>query len=672
MSHLCGRAVSDKEKILNVFTKQLKITDKNPCSVDRLTADCKCLKHYSKTDVHHKMKRLRSRKERNQKRPGGKEASKSKAHHHPHCHSQISKDVTYFQNCCPCATRRNALFPNIIPVAQEPSIITDSRLIGHHGLFNHEVKSIDIERLLSEQRKRGTSGQQGREKNTSTSHPSSTSRVPSPFFTKDVLGTDTAEVLPFENKSARGDCHKTEMHISQGSDITPGQRPQQQIDISSEHFKSILSFKRSSCDVEINKSKKTKPLMSEPCRESLLTPTVVKETVNGKAKRDMVSPVEQASTNQESPVHQTEARGLSPSPVQLSSSHTVDGFDLQQRSTEARCASESVSAVAASLCDSLQFPLLRRRNLVAESREVLLKALRERHGPRLQENLLEVQRGFGVEPTKKVQDHEPTTRDVLLSPGATAFEADTASQPCFDTQKTTSFKMMGSRPFNWKSKAKPQQLLQQVTSAEWSTSPIETSVGLVDDILRPTYAPEFCLDFELFGGTASDHLFSPTSCWEEKASVSQHWDDIFNKPKNNKTVTFDPFENSFLNHTRAALERSSGSQYSGANTQPFFPSPTLLPYRHSAEPMHFPQEKDPFETDRYSHVPSFSAQIQHPLQSFQRLSQFGHPSACPPLRSHHTDMIHYPPSHTLERDLAAPLSSFPSPGHWSFPPMRLY
>ncbi|XP_034410044.1 uncharacterized protein si:dkey-250k15.4 [Cyclopterus lumpus] len=673
MSHVCGRDVSDKEKILTVFSKQLKIKDKNPCSVNRFTTDCNCLNHYSKIDVQHKIKRLKSRKERSRMRAGGKEASKSKSHHHPHCHSQISKDMTYFQNCCPCATRTNALFPNVIPVAQEPSRITDSRLIGHHGLFNHEVKSIDIERLLSEQRKLGESRQQGREKNNSTLHPSSTSHVPSPFFTNDLLGAGTAEVLPFENNSAH-DCQKKEEKISQGSDITPGQRPQKPIDLSSEHFKSILSFKHSSCDVEIIKSKKTKPLMSEKVRESLLTPPVVKEhvkTLNRKAKGDMIATVEHTSKNQESPDHQTQAQGLSPSPVQLSSSHTVDSFDTQQRSKDARCASKSVSVVAASLCDCLQFPLLRRRNLVAESREVLLKALRERHGPQLQENLLEVQRGlgFGFEPTKKVQVQEPTMMDVLLHPGAMTFQADTASQPCFDNQKTTSFNMTGSRPFNWKSRPQPHQHLEQ--TAEWSTSPVE-DISRVDDVLRPTYAPEFCMDFEPFGGTTSGHLFSPTSCWEEKTSVSQHCEDHFNKPKNNQAVMFDPFENSFMNHTRAAPERSSGSQYSSRNIHPFFPYPTQLTDRHSAEPMHFPQEKDPFETDRYSNVPSFSAHIQHPLQSFQPFSQFSHPSTCPPLWSHHTDMVHYPPSHTLERDPAAPLSSFPSPGHWSFPPMRLY
>uniref|UniRef100_A0A3B4B2J0 Uncharacterized protein n=1 Tax=Periophthalmus magnuspinnatus TaxID=409849 RepID=A0A3B4B2J0_9GOBI len=97
-------------------------------------------------DIHqsqHRMKRLRTRKERNQIRD-----ERKSCHHYYNHHT--SKDVCYVHQCCHSSLDA---FTNIVPVAHEPSVITDSRLIGHHGLFNHEVKSIDIERLLSEQRK---------------------------------------------------------------------------------------------------------------------------------------------------------------------------------------------------------------------------------------------------------------------------------------------------------------------------------------------------------------------------------------------------------------------------------------------------------------------------------------------------------------------------------------
>ncbi|XP_035527538.1 uncharacterized protein LOC118335392 [Morone saxatilis] len=460
---------------------------------------------------------------------------------------------------------------------------------------------------------------------------------------------------------ALDNCREKESKISQGSDLTPGQRPEQQLDLSSGSLKSSLSSKHSSIGRK-----------SREGGESQHTPTVDRGNVNtlNKKVKGHLSTLEHTPKNQDSPVPQTQDHGLSPSPLQLSSSHSAESFDIRRRRPDSDCVSKTVSAVAAGLCDCLQFPVLRRRSLVAESREVLLKALRERHGPRLQENLLEVQRclTFVTDPTKDVQDQEPTMvdEDELLTK---AFQANAASQPPLDTQKTTSLKLMRSGHFNWKSSPQLHQNMKQ--AAEWLTRPVETSVSLLDDILRSTSSPEFCMDFEPSGVKASDHLFAPsaTSCWGENASASQHWEDRFNKAKSNENVMF----GSFLNHNRVFTERSSRSQYRG-NIQPLFPYQAQLPHRNSEQPMHPPREQDPFETDRNSFAPFFSAQICHPQQStnFQPFSQFSHPSACPPLRSHHTDMMHYPPSHMIERDPAHPLSSFPSPELWFFPPMRLY
>ena len=426
MTHVCRRASSDKEKILNVVNKPLKSTDKKHCSANRFIADCKCSNRRSKTDGQHKMKQLRSRKERSHMRGGGKEALKPRSHHyHHHRHRQSGTDMAHFQSSCHrschCPPRREAPFPSVVPAAQEPSVITDSRLIGHHGLFNHEVKSIDIERLLSEQRKLENSRQQAQENNNAGSHQSSTSHVPSLSSTNDLLGAaDTDEVLPFEKEAAGDDCQKKQEKISQGSDITPGQRSQQQL--SSESLKSVFSSKHSSLDVVIVESKKTNPAVCEKGRESQLTPSVVREnakTLNKKLKGHVISTLEHTPKKQETPIRQTQAPDLSPIPLELSSSHTAASFDMQRRRQDPDCVSRSVSSVAAGLCACLQFPFLRRGNLVAESREVLLKALRERHGPRLQENLLEVRRGLscGADPAKKVQNQQPTTKDEVLPPG---------------------------------------------------------------------------------------------------------------------------------------------------------------------------------------------------------------------------------------------------------------
>lgn len=205
---------------------------------------------------------------------------------------------------------------------------------------------------------------------------------------------------------------------------------------------------------------------------------------------------------------------------------------------------------------------------------------------------------------------------------------------------------------------------------------MDTSVSLLDDILRPTHSPQFCMYFEPSRVITSEHLFapSPTSCWGEKASASQHWKDRFNRPKSKDALMFGPVENSFVNQTRAVTERSSGSDYTDHNIQPFFPYQAQLLDRHSAGPMHCPQEQGPFEHDKYSFASAFSSKSHLPQQQnpFQPFNQFSLPLNCPPVRSHHTDMMNYPPSHMLDKDPAPPLSFFPSLEHWSFPPMRLY
>uniref|UniRef100_A0A3B3U0H5 Uncharacterized protein n=1 Tax=Poecilia latipinna TaxID=48699 RepID=A0A3B3U0H5_9TELE len=127
-------------------------------------------------DKQHKIKRLRTRKERCQMRADKRETSKNKSHHH-HCFSQSKKNLIFYPNNhhnCHLPTRKNAQILSTVAVTQEPSIITESRLLGHHGLFNHEVKSINIERVLSEQSKLEESEEKTNEETNDTPYLSST------------------------------------------------------------------------------------------------------------------------------------------------------------------------------------------------------------------------------------------------------------------------------------------------------------------------------------------------------------------------------------------------------------------------------------------------------------------------------------------------------------------
>lgn len=324
----------------------------------------------------------------------------------------------------------------VFPAAQEPSIITDSRLIGHHGLFNHEVKSIDIERLLSEQRKLEKHGQHGaQKKKMGAFNPVPTSSHPSPCYsTSDAGVADNTEGALNDNKADLITCNTKTQEIcqekensafqfnSQGSLNTPGQRPSRQLDLSSENDNVIFSSTDCPSHELTTKSKKAKPVVSETERESLLTPSGKRKNMrplNKKAKGQINTHTLECTLKHQVPRHhETQTCGPRPNPLKLSSSPiaaTSDSSDTQQQISGLHSMSNSVSTLAARLSCSLQLPLLSRRHLAEEIREVLLQALRESHGPLLLENLLTVQRrlSFATGPTRpgQGQDMGPPTMD---------------------------------------------------------------------------------------------------------------------------------------------------------------------------------------------------------------------------------------------------------------------
>lgn len=104
-----------------------------------------------KTDVlcnsAHKVRRLKTRKERNQIR--GQERNRSQP-----CPQKSRKEVgekAQRHHIHPMSGSRNER-PFAKPfILQKPSIITEGRLTSIKGLFSNEVRSLDIERLVSEQ-----------------------------------------------------------------------------------------------------------------------------------------------------------------------------------------------------------------------------------------------------------------------------------------------------------------------------------------------------------------------------------------------------------------------------------------------------------------------------------------------------------------------------------------
>ncbi|CAL8340425.1 unnamed protein product [Gadus morhua 'NCC'] len=651
MSHPSKRG---RQSVTSASSK--KIADKNCIAVN----SCNCSR--SVPDVidwdeshKYKMKRLRTRKERNQVRGSGAEASNIKSHHHHQHHRNhiSSKDKQQSNSCgktiAHCPQRKEARFARLFPSAQEPSVITTNRLIGHQGLFNHEVKSIDIERLLSEQRKQGRQRQTGLQENnldaicpvpnSPPSSPCSSSEAQLANSSEGVLIARDSDVALHQEKTSV-DCHSN----TYGSDITPGQRSQ--IPGISAEKENQPPTSSQSYSLK-HKSKKNKAVMSIMERET--SPTRVKGNVRPE--------LEKVNTQVKAPTakNQTLAWKRSPdSPHQLWHN--------------------AISAVAGRLCHSLKLQLPRRRDVLAESREVLLLAIQERHGPLFQEHLLGVQRrlSFGNHTVQGPEAMPPTTKS---DESFTAIQGKTFDQSCFETHKKAFGKSSRKQNHsNWKS---PPQTHQDV---EWMSSPSVDRVEVrndLDEFLKPGTCSWSGLGLGPSASSPTRHYlsFSPVSQWARvDPSMPQAWDKILNRARMRDSSVMGRDEGYSMNRATAVRHESSGPPEANRDPgrHPFLRYLPGQPCGHSADPWLHPGDRAAAEIGLSSLATSTSAQ-------YSRKEDYGHPfyhlnhrPTNPFPKPYHADMMHYLPSALLDRGPSPPPASFNSPERWCFPPMRLY
>ncbi|TSZ83250.1 hypothetical protein Baya_13770 [Bagarius yarrelli] len=154
MRHHSKRALTDKQNVLNKqnSTRRSKV---QPCSTgisvpyhSLVSSKNETTKHYT---VPHKMKRLKTIKERNQIR----RQTSNRFNQHCDGKSKDKRRCSDYQDCqCSCSmhfSRKEKPVAKPFP-AQKPSIITEGRLTSIRGLFSHEVRSVDIERLVKEKK----------------------------------------------------------------------------------------------------------------------------------------------------------------------------------------------------------------------------------------------------------------------------------------------------------------------------------------------------------------------------------------------------------------------------------------------------------------------------------------------------------------------------------------
>ncbi|XP_072536831.1 proline-rich protein 19 [Salminus brasiliensis] len=326
-----------------------------------------------------KTKRLKTRKERNQIRgpyissffqSHGKRGSQDKA------------------QSCGCQESHSGHFRNRPrkdkPVAKpflprRPSIITDGRLTSMKGLFSHEVRSVDIERLVADRRSRNQGENHQVEAPASNSPPC---QSPSPFS----LRPEISRCVQGDQKSPKKSKRSRNELTSKQTDHFKGNAEEHAEEHSTQACKEaverVVGSRRKSNKKE---TEHTVPSSaeSEDLFQSFSTPDKANKSDPPVPPREQQE--EQASTtttamDQQQGSHHTLTRSSQPDSAVRSGSPPALAVKGQQKKPGAQTTREAVGRLAARLCQTLRSPPSRRRcPLLTECIEVLQQTLEERN-----------------------------------------------------------------------------------------------------------------------------------------------------------------------------------------------------------------------------------------------------------------------------------------------------
>ncbi|XP_035262032.1 uncharacterized protein si:dkey-250k15.4 [Anguilla anguilla] len=723
MNHKHCRPLTDRQNVLHVFAKHTK-SQRDARALPDLNSDSSRAKKTARFGSTCKVKRLKTRKERcrmrgesgqdihalcchQSRRENKMEHSHSGSHNHP-LH-RPSKENTF----------------TMADHGPEPCIITDGRLIGHRGLFNREVKSVDIERLVSDKMKtklhglEAAGGHRGGSENSRAALPSCETLSAAPGLA-DCSASNLAEEAWMQEK-AEG-THPGEKAVMS---VDCPCRARARTQTSGESQENVVQSKTliqvcmgnntsdnvSQSDANVNNSTAscTTPLQSaghlrgvgvlpsfnsEPELPSSSASSRVQSVRQRERphsqtqKGDHESP---GSAAAERPVEQhADSRGRErgnvcapqqPSkdcrplkchaqswkpdlPLTLPSATTgAQGYADAEDRLQRRAG--DCAAMAARLCGAAQLPALCRRNLLAESREALLQALQGRHGPRLAENLLRLGRRVSGSAAGPEIHGAALRRDS---------ESDIQASGCRENMAGLEQSRPSAHALASNSRRRKQLFPRKVeprlpepqhneTAMQWNGSVIVELAGEPSGGFTKTYSPPLVMDF------LPSLSSSPPSFMSFAWGVHTRQQLPQDRPFRDGRAT-------------GAGERMQDSGYSPEMC--FFSQTKNLENARPPFSQHSAFLIEETERDRWlrrpadSEISNFNATSPPPLHHPHHIYLQTHSSIHQPppiLGSYSSDRIYYPRYDKQERALSPPLPllpSFPSPDPWSFPRMRLY
>ncbi|KAG9337722.1 hypothetical protein JZ751_028219 [Albula glossodonta] len=718
MSHTHRRPLTDRQSVLQVFTKHVK-SQKDLRAVPERNPDNSRAKRTARSADMCKVKRLKSRKERSQMR-----GRRGQSHTQPQCCHQVRRENKreHCHNYChsrPLRPPPKDSAPTKANRGQETSIITDGRLIGHRGLFNHEVKSVDIERLVSDMTKskrdsRGAGFRSACGTNSSSAAPPSLlPPSPRPEVSPDYLGVSNLPEEARRQESAeraqsgavgglRVDCGSTastKTHTSGDSEekvvkvrasiqdcVERGDTaavPQRNAKVYAGGRSCSTPVQRASRLAGLCQSSDSEPeLLSSSASSRGMALSQRDESPSWAGERNQVLPgpdaagslmgqrtdlLQKSTSSGCAPQRPQKDIGSAHFPKQLHERHsTLTGPAVatgggSTKSMEGKPSSGTIdcAAVAARLCQALELPLLCRRHLLAETREALLQVLQERHGLHLEENFSRLQQRLQTEDGRAAvpvgrEDPGKESNSDALAHG------DKEDAPALEHPRSASCRPAPSKRrrkqlFPQRVEPRPAERRLKDTAVQWTERPVVVPADDSPGEFTKTLSPPLVMDFPPLASPPLP-VFT-ASAWGAQPEPDLSRDRSFRKG---------PIPNS-----RCSPELRQPEDIA---------TPSFLNYS-AMPPTGDPRDTTPWPSRHaVNEIRTFCGQPSPPLphRSLAHFHLPTHSSTQPPYPdpwSYRRDMGYYPQSDMLERALSPPLPLLPlppSPDRWSFPRMRLY